>query len=102
VTFRSFSLRETEYALVLMSDLGSARAIPPSRKGILHSARLKPSGLVDSPAGSGLHGFGLAVERAEPLKRELEAFLAACRGEKAPRVDGAQGRQALAVVEAIR
>ena len=48
----------------------------------------------------------LAVERAEPLKRELEAFLAACRGEKAPRVDGVQGRQALAtalaVVEAIR
>jgi predicted dehydrogenase len=48
----------------------------------------------------------LAVERAEPLKRELEAFLAACRGDKAPRVDGEQGRQALAtalaVVEAIR
>ncbi|HEY4591878.1 MAG TPA: Gfo/Idh/MocA family oxidoreductase [Thermoanaerobaculia bacterium] len=48
----------------------------------------------------------LAVERAEPLKRELEAFLAACRGEPAPRVTGEQGRQALAtalaVVEAIR
>ncbi len=48
----------------------------------------------------------LPVERAEPLKRELESFLAACRGEDAPRVDGAQGRRALetalAVVEAIR
>ncbi len=48
----------------------------------------------------------LPVERAEPLKRELEAFLAACRGEDAPRVDGTQGRRALetalAVVEAIR
>lgn len=48
----------------------------------------------------------LAVERAEPLKRELEAFLVACRGEDAPRVDGVQGRRALetalAVVEAIR
>jgi predicted dehydrogenase len=48
----------------------------------------------------------LPIERAEPLKRELEAFLAACRGENAPRVDGVQGRQALAialaVVEAIR
>ena len=48
----------------------------------------------------------LPVERAEPLKRELESFLAACRGEDAPRVDGTQGRQALAtalaVVEAIR
>jgi predicted dehydrogenase len=48
----------------------------------------------------------LPVERAEPLKRELEAFLAACRGEAAPRVTGEQGRRALAtalaVVEAIR
>ncbi len=48
----------------------------------------------------------LPVERAEPLKRELEAFLAACRGESAPRVTGEQGRRALetalAVVEAIR
>lgn len=48
----------------------------------------------------------LAVERAEPLKRELESFLAACRGEPAPRVTGEQGRRALAtalaVVEAIR
>ena len=48
----------------------------------------------------------LPVISAEPLKRELEAFLAACRGEDAPRVDGQQGRRALetalAVVEAIR
>lgn len=48
----------------------------------------------------------LPVERAEPLKRELEAFLAACRGEAAPQVTGEQGRRALAtalaVVEAIR
>ncbi len=38
----------------------------------------------------------LAVERAEPLRRELEAFLAACRGEAVPFVDGAAGRRALA------
>jgi hypothetical protein len=38
----------------------------------------------------------LPVEKAEPLKRELEAFVAACRGEKAPLVDGQAGRQALA------
>jgi predicted dehydrogenase len=48
----------------------------------------------------------LPLERAEPLKRVLEAFLAACRGEPAPRVSGEQGRRALetalAVVEAIR
>ena len=48
----------------------------------------------------------LPVESAEPLERELEAFLAACRGEDTPRVDGLQGRRALAtalaIVEAIR
>ena len=38
----------------------------------------------------------LAVERAEPLRRELECFLAACRGEGGPIVDGVQGRRALA------
>jgi predicted dehydrogenase len=48
----------------------------------------------------------LPVEKAEPLRRELEAFVAACRGEKVPLVDGVQGRKALetalAVVEAAR
>ncbi len=43
----------------------------------------------------------LAVERAEPLKRELEAFLAACRGEATPLVDGRQGRRALAIALAV-
>lgn len=48
----------------------------------------------------------LAVEKAEPLKRELESFVAACRGESVPIVSGAQARRALetalAVVEAIK
>jgi predicted dehydrogenase len=38
----------------------------------------------------------LAVKRAEPLRRELESFVAACRGEQAPLVTGAEGRRALA------
>jgi predicted dehydrogenase len=38
----------------------------------------------------------LPVERAEPLRRELEAFVAACRGAGGPLVDGHAGRQALA------
>ena len=46
-----------------------------------------------------------SVESREPLRAELEAFLAACRGEEASYVDGAAGRRALAtalsVVEAI-
>ena len=43
----------------------------------------------------------LEVERAEPLRRELEAFVAACQGEPAPLVDGAAGRQALATALAV-
>jgi predicted dehydrogenase len=43
----------------------------------------------------------LPVERAEPLKRELEAFVAACRGGRTPLVDGARGRQALATALAV-
>lgn len=37
-----------------------------------------------------------AVERAEPLRRELESFFAACRGEPARVVSGAEARRALA------
>jgi predicted dehydrogenase len=48
----------------------------------------------------------LTVTRAEPLLRELEAFVAACRGESAPLVTGLAGRQALetalAVISAVK
>jgi predicted dehydrogenase len=43
----------------------------------------------------------LPVERAEPLRRELEAFVRVCRGEEAPLVDGRAGRQALATALAV-
>ena len=38
----------------------------------------------------------IAVEKAEPLRRELESFVAACRGEAARYVSGAEARTALA------
>jgi len=37
----------------------------------------------------------LEVEKQEPLKRELECFVAACCGQPTPLVDGVQGRRAL-------
>jgi predicted dehydrogenase len=37
----------------------------------------------------------LGIEKAEPLRRELEAFVRRCRGEEVPLVDGGQGRGAL-------
>ena len=42
------------------------------------------------------------VVEQEPLKAELEAFIAACRGESSSAVDGRTGRDALAVAVAIR
>jgi predicted dehydrogenase len=48
----------------------------------------------------------VAVEKAEPLRRELEGFVAAARGQPARIVSGEEGRRALAtalaVVEAAR
>ena len=37
----------------------------------------------------------------EPLKRELEDFVAAARERRSPAVSGAQGRAALALAERI-
>ena len=52
--------------------------------------------------GPGIRGADLPVTYVEPLRAELQAFLAACAGEPGPRVDGAAGRQALATALAIR
>lgn len=43
----------------------------------------------------------IAVEKAEPLRRELEEFRAACRGERSRVVGGEQARRALAVAIAV-
>jgi predicted dehydrogenase len=43
----------------------------------------------------------LTVEPGEPLRRELEAFLRACRGEATPLVGGEAGRRALATALAV-
>ena len=41
------------------------------------------------------------VTNEEPLKRELEDFVDAVASKRAPRVDGAQGRRALALAQQI-
>jgi predicted dehydrogenase len=83
------------------------RAFLPSRYYSLDYQAQEIHGyrLEDGDNGRRILPDNLPVERAEPLRRELEAFTAACRGEKAPLVDGRAGRQALetalAVVAAI-
>lgn len=44
----------------------------------------------------------LPVRRCEPLRAELEAFLAACRGEKVSYVDGRAAQRALETALAVR
>jgi len=86
----------------------------PSPRGRPGSARTRAS--PRRTARAGRRGRGLeekngerkilphdfTIERVEPLKAELRAFLAACRGEAVAYVDGAQGRRALETAFAVR
>jgi predicted dehydrogenase len=55
----------------------------------------------DGPAPT-IAPWPIEVVREEPLKAELAAFLAACRGDDAPLVSGRTGREALAAAIRIR
>jgi predicted dehydrogenase len=83
------------------------RAFLPSRYYSLdyHAQEIRGYRLEEGDGGRKILPSDLPVTRAEPLLRELEAFVAACRGEQAPLVTGEAGRRALqtalAVVEAI-
>jgi predicted dehydrogenase len=84
------------------------RAFLPSRYYSLdyHAQEIRGYRLEEGDGGRKILPSDLPVTRAEPLLRELEAFVTACRGEKAPLVTGEAGRRALetalAVVEAIK
>ena len=83
------------------------RAFLPSRYYSLdyHAQEIHGYRLEEGDGGRRILPDNLAVDKAEPLRRELEAFVAACRGETVRLVDGRAGRQALetalAVVKAI-
>lgn len=85
------------------------RAFLPNRYYSLdyREQEIKGYRLVREPGGQGNGGLrrivpdDLPVERQEPLRAELAAFAAACRGEAAALVGGAQGRQALATALAV-
>jgi predicted dehydrogenase len=83
------------------------RAFLPARYLSLdyQKQELKGYRLEQGPEGPRILPLDLPVTPAEPLRRELEAFVAACRGDAAAVVGGADGRRALetalAVVAAI-
>jgi predicted dehydrogenase len=83
------------------------RAFLPARYLSLdyQTQELKGYRLERGEGGPRIAPLDLPVTPAEPLRRELQAFLAACRGEETPLVGGADGRRALetalAVVAAI-
>jgi predicted dehydrogenase len=58
--------------------------------------------LVQSPSGVEIAPRLVEVEKDEPLKAELEAFIGSCRGEERPIVDGRTGAAALAAAITVR
>ena len=67
--------------------------------------RLPPDPAAGDGAGARLPRIvreDVAVERAEPLRLELESFLACVRDRRRPVVSGEDGREALRVAEEIR
>jgi len=48
-----------------------------------------------------MHQEPIEVVYREPLRSELEAFLAAARGQRPPAVSGIQGRRAIAAAETV-
>jgi predicted dehydrogenase len=57
--------------------------------------------LVPQPGRPAIEGGRLTVETAEPLRRELEDFVAAVRDGRPPAVTGGDGREALALATRI-
>jgi len=57
--------------------------------------------VVTSGAVASIEGGDVAVESREPLERELADFVDAIASKRPPRVDGAQGRRALALAQRI-
>jgi hypothetical protein len=58
--------------------------------------------LVRSPQGVEIAPRPIEVEKDEPLKAELEAFIGACRGQETAFVDGRTGAAALAAAVTVR
>ena len=92
-------LRRQPHRLAGLGRAGAQAAAVLARALLL--ARLPGAGAQGLPAGDRGAASGAAascarspVERAEPLRRELEAFVAACRGESRRLVDGAPGPSA--------
>ncbi len=58
--------------------------------------------LIKGSEGATIAPRVVEVEKDEPLKAELEAFIGACRGEKTAYVDGRTGAAALAAAVTVR
>lgn len=66
-----------------------------------HAQEIKGYRLSGEDAERAIVPDDLPVTRREPLRAELEAFAAACRGDEVALVDGERGRQALATALAV-
>ena len=73
----------------------TSRSTTPNRASRRHSSFKARPGFEIAPRL-------VEVEKDEPLKAELGAFIAACRGEKSPIVSGRTGAAALAAAITVR
>ena len=81
---------------LLLIDVTAAAGLTPAELEALIATHSKPSAGAQHPT-PGLSLSKVPVSPGEPLRLELESFLASVRTRTEPVVDGAQGRAALAL-----
>ena len=91
---------------LLMIDVAAAASLTPEQMNAMFSAQQAPSAAGQHPAeqhpSPGLSLRKVPTEPGEPLRLEIEDFLASVRTRQRPRVSGADGRRALALALEIQ
>ncbi len=88
-------------AAIACARSGSSNAMPICRSTTPHRKSRCGAWCRWPVQAPGIEGGKLEVAREEPLKRELEDFVAAIREKREPVVTGAQGRAALELAEQV-
>lgn len=103
LAFASGAVANITASRVSSERVRKLRVFQPSRYLSLdyREQEIKGYSLIHEDGDRRIEALDLPVERQEPLRGELAAFAAACRGEEARYVDGHAGRQALATALAV-
>lgn len=103
LAFESGAVANVTASRVSSERVRKLRVFSPSRYLSLdyREQEIKGYRLVEDGGDRRIVPADLPIERQEPLRAELAAFAAACRGRPASYVDGRAGRQALATALAV-